>query len=356
MEKNRDWILYGAYGFTGRLLVEEAVRRGHRPLLAGRSPKKLAPLAEQYGLEWQAYPLNDQSALGRSLREVRLVFHAAGPFVHTAPPMRAACLEAGAHYMDITGELPVFQDTYALHERALEKGVALVSGAGMDVIPSDCLAMYAASQVPGANWLETAIASSGSAVSGGTLKSSLEMGPRGGMRRREGVLVSHPLGRGSKKVRFHDRERTVLPVSWGDLEAAYRSTGIPNISSYLAFPPRLVGLVERSGWALRLVLRATPVRRLLQRVGGRLAKGPSEDQRREGRTRFWACASAPDGGRFEAGLETLESYRLTAEGGIRGVEKLLETPKAGALSPAQAFGMDFILEIPDTRRYDLNQK
>jgi short subunit dehydrogenase-like uncharacterized protein len=354
---NRDnWLLYGAYGFTGRLLVEEAVRRGHRPLLAGRSREKLVPLAEQYGLECHAYSLDDWDALGRSTEQVSLVFHAAGPFVHTAGPMREACLEAEAHYIDITGELPVFQSTYALHERALDKKIALVSGAGMDVIPSDCLALYVAEKVPGANWLETAIASSGSSVSAGTLKSSLEMAPRGGLRRREGKLVANPLGKGARKMRFHDRERTVLPVSWGDLEAAYRSTCIPNITSYLAFPPRLVGLVERSGWALRVILSPTPIRRLLQRLASRVAKGPSEAQRRTGRTRFWACASSPDGRRFEAGLESLESYRLTAEAGVRAVEKLLENPTSGALSPAQALGMNFILEVENTYRYDLDQK
>jgi short subunit dehydrogenase-like uncharacterized protein len=356
MEKNRDWILYGAYGFTGRLLVEEAVRRGHRPLLAGRSSKKLALLAAQYDLQWRAFSLDDRAALGGTVRKAALVFHAAGPFVHTAHPMREACLEAGSHYIDITGELPVFQATYALHDRALKAGIVMVSGAGMDVIPSDCLAAYAASKVPGANWLETAIASSGSAVSAGTLKSSLEMAPRGGLRRQNGMLVPHPLGKGNKVVRFHDRERTVLPVSWGDLEAAYRCTAIPNITSYLAFPPRLIGIVERFGGILRLMMSAAPLRRLLQRLASRAAKGPTEAQRREGRTRFWACASAPDGRRFEAGLESLEAYRLTAEAGVRTIEKLLENPKTGALSPAQAFGMDFILEIPDTRRYDLNQK
>jgi short subunit dehydrogenase-like uncharacterized protein len=355
MMKTNDWLLYGAYGFTGRLLVQEAVWRGHRPLLAGRSKEKLAKLAAQYDLPCQAFSLDDRDALGKATAGVSLVFHAAGPFIHTALPVRAACLEMGTHYLDITGELPVFQETFALHKQALNKKIVMVSGAGMDVIPSDCLAVFAAQMVPGATWLETAFASSGSAVSAGTFKSSLEMAPNGGLRRRDGALVSNPLGHGAKVVRFHDRQRTVLPVSWGDLETAYYSTGIPNITAYMAFPPRLAGWVKRFGRALRQLTSINLVRRTLQRFAGRIARGPDEDQRREGRTHFWACASAPDGRRFEAGLESLEAYRLTAEAGVLAVEKLLENPKSGALSPAQALGMDFILEIENTHRYDLNQ-
>src|SRR5437763_12192275 len=99
------WLLYGAYGYTGALVAEEALRRGHRPLLAGRSAAKLAPLAERLGLDDVAVDLADAAALARALEGVDLVFHAAGPFAHTAAPMIRACLSAGASYVDITGEL-----------------------------------------------------------------------------------------------------------------------------------------------------------------------------------------------------------------------------------------------------------
>ena len=44
------WLLYGASGYTGRMIAEEAVRRGHRPVLAGRSAERVRPLAESLGL------------------------------------------------------------------------------------------------------------------------------------------------------------------------------------------------------------------------------------------------------------------------------------------------------------------
>ena len=100
------WMIYGAYGYTGRLVALNAVRQGQRPLLAGRSAEKLAPLAERLGLDWVAVDLADQAALRQAIGRVELVYHAAGPFVRTSAPMIDACLATGAHYLDLTGEIP----------------------------------------------------------------------------------------------------------------------------------------------------------------------------------------------------------------------------------------------------------
>ena len=85
-------MLYGAYGFTGRLLLAEAVRRGHRPVLAGRNAAKLAALATQYDLDWLALDLDYAERLNKTIERFTLVFHAAGPFIHTSEPMVRACL------------------------------------------------------------------------------------------------------------------------------------------------------------------------------------------------------------------------------------------------------------------------
>ena len=105
-------MLYGASGYTGRLIAEEAVRRGHRPVLAGRSREKLRPLAERLGLEVAVVGLRTCAAWWPRWRACPLVLHAAGPFIHTSEPMMQACLAAGAHYLDITGEIPVFENTF----------------------------------------------------------------------------------------------------------------------------------------------------------------------------------------------------------------------------------------------------
>jgi short subunit dehydrogenase-like uncharacterized protein len=342
------WLLYGAYGYTGKLLAEEAVRRGHRPLLAGRSAKKLVPLAEALGLEWADADLDDTAALGKTLRGARVVMHAAGPFRFTARPMIAACLEAGAHYLDITGEIPVFQHTFSQDAAARRREVALISGAGFDVIPTDCLACAVAERLSGADRLELAIAGV-SRASAGTVKSSLESLPTGNRVRRDGKLVSIPFGAGARRIEFLDRERTALPIPWGDLETAYRSTGIPNITTYMAFPQRAIPWLRFAYPVARLLLKLPFLRRLAAGLVGRVVHGPGEKLRQTGRSQAWAAASRPDGAQEVGWLETMEAYAFTAVAGVRCVEKLLDTHQAGALTPAQAFGAEFVLEIPDTR-------
>ena len=349
-----NWMIYGAYGFTGRLLVAEAVDHGHRPILAGRSALKLAPLAEKHGLETLILRLEDPTELTKALRGVDLVFHAAGPFQFTSAPMLQACLEGGVNYVDITGEIPVFQHTFAQHERALQAGVALISGAGFDVIPSDCLAKYVAEKLPAAIELQIGLASS-SRPSSGTIKSSIEMMPRGGLRRENGKLVPQPLGEGAKKIHFSHRDLETLPISWGDLETAYRSTGIPNITTYMAYPPRLVKTVRRYGLLVQNLARVKLLRRAAQRMVERFFNGPSAEMRRNSRSYLWAMARDAEGNQAQAWLETMEAYQLTAVAGLRCVERLLAERPAGALTPAQAFGADFILEIEGSKRFDILQ-
>lgn len=344
-----NWMIYGASGYTGALLAEEAVRRGHNPVLAGRSAARLSPLAARLGLEWLAISLDDPAALRRALQPFELVLHAAGPFVVTSRPMVQACLERGAHYLDITGEIPVFQHTFSCDAAARERHVALISGCGFDVVPSDCLAQFVAAQAPGATGLEIALAGLGRA-SAGTAKSMLEMLPGGGLVRRDGRLVPFPMGQGAKRVRFSDRERSVLPIPWGDLETSYHDTGIPNITTFMAFPSRSLGPMRLLAPLGQSLLAVRPLRRVLAAAAGRFISGPDENLRQTGHARLWARAYAPGGSQAEAWLETVEAYRFTALSGVRLVEKVLEQRPTGALTPAQAFGADFVLEIEGTRR------
>jgi len=112
-----SWLLYGAYGFTGRLVAEEAAKRGFKPILAGRDPKKLRSLAERLGLPFRVAALDDPKALNTTLEGIQAVLNTAGPFVQTAGPLIEACLEKRVHYLDITGEIPVFRRPSSSMER-----------------------------------------------------------------------------------------------------------------------------------------------------------------------------------------------------------------------------------------------
>jgi short subunit dehydrogenase-like uncharacterized protein len=342
MPSSRRFVLYGASGFTGRLLVEEAVARGHRPILAGRSRAKLAPLAEAHGLEAALVSLDDRDELERLAGRAKLVLHAAGPFAQTSEPMLRACLAQKAHYVDITGELPVLENTFAHDRRAKEAGVALMSAAGFDVVPSDCLALHVARRIEKPTRLRIAVAASDQPTPG-TVKSALALLPAGGKVRRHGELVEGPLFSPSIVARFGDRERNAVPAPLGDLETAWRTTGIGEIETYLAQPAAMAVALRAAGPLVARAIESPRVRdRLFAAIDARV-RGPSEDAMSRARSHVWAAAENAAGDRAESWLEGPESYAWTAKLAWNVAEKIVESGKTGALTPAGAFGPDFVL-------------
>jgi short subunit dehydrogenase-like uncharacterized protein len=231
-------------------------------------------------------------------------------------------------------------------------------GVGFDVVATDCLARYVADRVPDASELEIAIATDGT-PSAGTSKSAFDGVLRGGLVRRRGELIALPFGKIVREVRFSDAARPVLAAPWGDLESAYRSTGIPNITTYIAFPPGFVNTVNKSwmlssaAWPLvRSVLGAGPIKRAIQRTIDAKVKGPDEAARRTGHCHAWARAQSPEGACAEAWLDLGDGYAFTASAGVRIVERVLAERPQGALTPAQAFGADFVREIEGVQRHD----
>jgi short subunit dehydrogenase-like uncharacterized protein len=183
---HRNWMIYGAYGYTGQLIAHEARARGFTPVLAGRNEGKLAALAHELGFSHRTFALDDPLAVWSGLADMALVLHCAGPFSATAHPMLTACLENGVHYLDITGEIAVFEAAHAQNARAREAGVLLCPGVGFDVVPTDCLAATLAHALPGATHLALGFDSK-SGMSRGTARTSE---PRRKARRRSSWLSS----------------------------------------------------------------------------------------------------------------------------------------------------------------------
>jgi short subunit dehydrogenase-like uncharacterized protein len=335
-----EWLIYGANGYTGELVARLAVLRGQRPVLAGRHPTAVAALATELGLDHEVVPLTDAAGLRRLLERVDVVAHCAGPFSATSAPMVAACLDTGTHYLDITGEIEVFEAVYAAHDRAVAAGVVLLPGAGFDVVPTDCTAARLKAALPGATSLELAFAVGGG-MSGGTLRSSLEGMAAGGVRRVDGELVPCPPGEPAREVPFASGARRVGGVRWGDLASAYRSTGIPTITTYTLLPgsPAAVRLLREPA---RLVMRLGPVRSLLGAVGARARRGPDDALRTRTRCEVWGEVRDAAGRTASATFTGPNAYDLTADAVVRAAGRLAagEVP-AGAHTPATAFGAEF---------------
>jgi short subunit dehydrogenase-like uncharacterized protein len=317
MSSAQSWMLYGAPGHTGTLIAEHACERGHRPLLAGRTAPAVTALATRLGLPHRTLALDDPAALPAALDGVDLVLNAAGPFLHTAARLAEACLRAGTHYLDIGNELRVFAALYDLHERACQAGVAIIPGVGFGVVATNCLARRVSEAVGGAQHLDVAARAATAQPGPGVAASIRENLPYGGWTRQAGHLHPQPLGSGVTTIPLPDGPCHVLPFPTGDLEAAFQATGAPDITAFSPVP-------------------ADPA---APRPSAYLSFG-------------WARATSPDGATAEAWLQTGESYAFTAAASVRAVEETLARPLRGALSPAAAFGTDFILTIADTTRLD----
>ena len=115
---NAPWMIYGANGYTGRLVVAEALRKGLQPVLAGRNREQILAMGLDTGLETRVFGLETPEQVDAGLQGMGAVLHCAGPFVHTYRPMVEACLRLGVDYLDITGELAVLEGLHALDAKA----------------------------------------------------------------------------------------------------------------------------------------------------------------------------------------------------------------------------------------------
>lgn len=326
------WLLYGATGYTGRLIARRAAAHGERPVLAGRSTTKLVPLAAELGLEYRVFGLDDPVRLRHGLEGVEAVAHCAGPFSATALPMAEACLDSGTHYLDITGEIEVFERLYELDDRARSAGLVLLPGAGFDVVPTDCLAATLAAALPTATHLDLAILAGGGA-SPGTARTALEGLTLGGAARVNGEIRALPVGRHRLRVPFPSGERTAVSIPWGDVSTAFRSTGIPNITTYAAMPAAAVT-------ASRL-LASRPARAVARAAVGALVRGPGESTRSGTRSEVWGRVQDREGRTVEGTLITPNGYDVTVESVLRIVPRLTTLPP-GVQTPSTALGADFV--------------
>lgn len=342
-------LIYGAYGYTGRLVAREAVDRGLRPVLAGRDAERLETMGEALSLPTRVVSLHESARLRAVLDEVSTVLHCAGPFVHTAGPMVRACLQTGTHYLDLTGEVEVFRGMARRDEHAQSTEVMLLPGIGFDVVSSDCLARFVANRVSRASILEIALFADGD-VSRGTLKTLVERLGEGGVVRREGTLQTVPPGWTSRTVDFGDRSRRVISIPEGNVVTTGHSTAIPNVTAYLALPRPIQALLRGSRYVAGL-LKWPPLRRLLKRLVERRSPGPSAEQRRQGRTVVWASARQGTDPAVAARLHGPEAYTFTARAAVNGIERVLDgTAPPGYQTPSTAFGADFVLDVAGVER------
>jgi short subunit dehydrogenase-like uncharacterized protein len=346
------FLLYGASGYTGELIARIAVEQGLKPVLAGRDPAKIEPLAQRFGLASRCFALDNAAAMDAALKDFPLVLHCAGPFGRTAKPMVDACLRTQTHYLDITGEIGVFEALAARTSEAKAAGIMLLPGVGFDVVPSDCLALHVKTRLPQATQLTLAFVGIGG-ISHGTAITMTENIGRGGAVRKQGLITPVPAAWKTRYVDFGAGPTQVTTIPWGDVATAFYSTGIPNIEVYTAVPRGLLTMLRASRYMGWLLTSSLAQGFLKGRINARPA-GPSDEQRAKGKALLWAEARTDDGTTVSARQRTPEGYTTTALAALLIVRKVLEGNfHLGYQTPATAYGADLILEVPGVTREDL---
>jgi short subunit dehydrogenase-like uncharacterized protein len=340
-----NWMIYGANGYTGSLIARQAVKDGMSPILAGRNAEQISRLAAELGLQHRVFSLDDENALNGYLADCRLVLHCAGPFSATAKPMMKACLEAGAHYLDITGEIDVFALGHSLDEQARRADCVVIPGVGFDVVPTDCLAASLVDALPSATRLKLAFEAAGG-PSRGTAKTSIEGMASGGRVRKDGQLKKVPLGWKSMEVPFAHGTRTAVTIPWGDVYTAWVSTGIPDIEVYMSVKPAIVSQLRRMRW-LQPFLKSAWVQKTMKKRVDRGGRGPSGETRSRSKAEIWGTVSSADGRTVNATMSTPNGYDLTVIASLAIVRHLLETSvEGGYYTPSLLMGADFATRLP----------
>jgi short subunit dehydrogenase-like uncharacterized protein len=344
MSANWNWMLYGAYGVTGRRILDHALPRGHRPVLAGRDPHRLAQLAGETGLPWVALSL-DQAAAAR-LEGIDAVLNAAGPYAVTGAPLRRLCLEAGKSYVDVNGEIADYVAALAGDGAARKRGIAIIPGAGFSVTYGEALAAHLSGRLPDAKWLRLSFAPANDTESRGAAQSTAEVLAGGGYAISGGALVRRPMAHTSWRVTWPGEDRSAhrfAAIPRADLVAIHRLTGIAEVTTGGEMPLAAALLLRVGGPAIgRLIAGRAAAEKPVVPSGAAVL-----------RSRILAEAGTADGRRATAMIETGEGYGAAAHAAVQAMEALLERRPVGALTPAQAFGPGFALSLPETRIFDI---
>lgn len=347
------FLLYGATGFVGDATARLAVERGFEPILAGRNAGGVEKLATELGLESRVFDLRDPHRIEKALTDVSVVLHCAGPYLYTFNPMVEACLRTGTHYLDLTGEIPVYEAIAARDAKAKAQRIMLLPGVGFDVVPTDCLAVHLKQRLPSATRLTLAFQSEGPAgLPPGTQRTAIELIPYGDRVRCNGRLERPEQATKTRLIDFGKGPVQAHRLTWGDVFTAYYSTGIPNIENYAVLSKAARQQLSAFNY-LRLVFKPAVMRNMLQRG---VKPGPTADKRARTVTRVWGEVEDDRGRRAASRLHGPEAGVVwTARAALAAVGRVLNgNAPPGFQTPALAYGADFVLECDGVTRQDLD--
>ncbi|GMU62489.1 MAG: hypothetical protein AMXMBFR34_42520 [Myxococcaceae bacterium] len=383
-----DLVLFGATGFTGRLVAEYLdvhAPDGVRIALAGRNQEKLKSIRAGLPSKGRSWPLleadsADADSLDAVARRARVLCTTVGPYAKYGLPVVAACAKAGTHYTDLTGEVQFMRDSIdAWNAEAQRTGARIVHSCGFDSIPSDVGPWLLHQELGAMKRVTYVVEALKGGFSGGTYASMLNALEEAGKDRRKLRALADPHALSPDRAKEPDlgpqrdqtgfsydgfvgrwtgpfvmepintrvvrRTNALLGYAYGRNLRYREVSGIPRGLKGLGVAARLAGLGVAS-----LGLLFGPTRRLLARALPKPGEGPTEEARRTGRLRVRTFGEAEGGRRASVVIEGQgdPGYQLTAmmlsQASLALVLDLDRLPKrAGVLTPVTALG-DVLVE------------
>ncbi len=340
-------VLFGATGYTGRLVAEAMVERGTRPVLAARGRDRLeAMAAELGGLEVAIADVSDPASVRALVEPGDVLVTTVGPFVRWGGPAAAAASSAGAHYIDSTGEPAFIRQVFERYGPAAEQtGAAMLTAFGYDWVPGN-LAAGLALRRAGDDGVRVDIGyftTGKGSMSGGTMASSVSALAETSFGLREGRVRSE---RGAKHVRsFKVRGKDRSGISVGSSEHFTLPRIAPQlreVNAYLGW----LGPLSRPMQAMSLGTSLPGASSVIRALGARFVKGssggPDAQERSRGGSHVVAIAYDSAGAELaEVHVAGVDGYTFTGRIIAWGAEHAAQGAMqgTGAVGPIDAFGL-----------------
>jgi len=320
-------LIYGATGYTGTLIANEAAERGLPFEIAGRNEEKVATLAAELNVPYHVFPVEDTAGWEKSMKGKTALLNIAGPFSETAEQAMDAALRFKVHYFDITAEIDILRLAESKDAAARAAGIMVLSGAGL-FATYDPLVVHTAKRVKNPVTMRAAFKYSGG-FTPGSVASSSNIIKAGLLVRKNGEIkkldsapsAAFDLGQGPEDF-------SLMPL--GGVVLSYKSTGIPDIEEYF-----------------KMALSTT------EDAAMKFKEGHPAAEAGTGRSQILVEVTGEDGTVMRSMADTPEGYMPTVTSAVELVSRALAGYfKAGFQSPASAYGDELISSLRDVRITD----
>ncbi|MBN1529141.1 MAG: NAD(P)H-binding protein [Thermoleophilaceae bacterium] len=352
-------VLFGATGYTGRLVAEAMVERGLRPVLAARDGDRLHDLVAALGtqLETLTADVSDPPSVTALVDRGDVLVSTVGPFARWGAPAAAAATTVGAHYIDSTGEPPFIREVFERYGVAAEQsGSGMLTAFGYDWVPGNLAGALALSRAgEAAVRVDTGYFVSGvsrGGFSGGTMASLAGVMNAPSFAFRDGRVQAE---RGARRTRtFHVGPKTLSAISVGASEhftLPRLAPGLTEVNAYLGWFGSGSRAIQMLSAGTTLGMKLPGASALWDAATERFVKGSTggPDAAARARARSHIVAIAYDsGGRelSEVHVTGGDPYGFTGRIMAWGAEQAAagRLQGVGALGPADGFGLEALVD------------